>query len=248
MKNSIGVAALREWKIIRLEEVDSTNVYARSLGPWQVVVARTQTGGRGRHGRTWHSPEGGLWSSAVFPTPLGRDISELTAFSLCMALAIVEWLDSRGVQARVRWPNDILVDDRKLAGLLVELLLPDRMIVGIGMNVSNNLALLPPNLETPATRLADQITELPDTNILLPELLQSMTGAWHRFAEAGFAEARETLNARWQTGQLVELDMETGVCAGHFVGVDEQGWPVLRFDDGGWRVVRGPDVRRLREI
>jgi BirA family biotin operon repressor/biotin-[acetyl-CoA-carboxylase] ligase len=248
MKHSTGIAAQPNWMITRLEEVDSTNDYARLLKPWEAVAARAQTAGRGRHGRTWHSAHGGLWFSAVFPAPKGRDTSELTAFSLCMALAIVEWLASRGVEARVRWPNDILIGDRKLAGLLVELLLPDRIIVGVGMNVGNDLALLPPDIETPATRLADHNITLPDTTIMLVEMLETMTRAWHQFARTGFTQAREALNERWHAGRFVELEMEGGVCAGRFVGVNEQGWPVLRLEDGGWCVVRGPDVRRLREI
>ncbi len=236
------------WNIIRLDEVGSTNVYARSLGPWQAVVARWQTRGRGRHGRAWHSAEGGLWFSAVFPVPEQRDASELTAFSLCMALAIVEWLATLRVESRVRWPNDILIGDRKLAGVLVELCLPNRMIVGIGINVRNDLSLLPADLETPATRLADHSIDVPETHTILTEILKSMARQWDCFANTGFTEAREALNERWQDGRLVELETEQGLLVGRFVGVNEIGWPVLRFDDGGWRVVRGPDVRRLREI
>lgn len=123
------------WRIEWLDEVGSTNDLALSrlaAGTGRVgdvLAARRQTAGRGRGSRSWHSPEGGLFMSAVLPLP------GLTGWAaLGAGMAVARAARELGAPARVKWPNDVLIEGRKLAGVLVETR-GGPAIVGIGLNV-----------------------------------------------------------------------------------------------------------------
>ncbi|TMI13728.1 biotin--[acetyl-CoA-carboxylase] ligase [Candidatus Bathyarchaeota archaeon] len=138
-------------KIIRYKRISSTNNKAKTLAEkraaeWTVVVAEVQTHGRGRSGRSWKSPKGGLWFSVVIRprTPINR--IQLLQFWVANALrkGIEEVYD---VQSELKWPNDIVVDWKKLAGLLIETKISGPAllyaIVGIGLNVNLTAEQLP---------------------------------------------------------------------------------------------------------
>ncbi len=145
--------------IERHDLVESTQTLAHGLADGgavhgTAVAARVQTGGRGTRGRTWVSGAGGLWLSVILRPP---DSSAAPLASLRIGLALARLLEA-GIPApiRVKWPNDLMVADRKLAGILCESRwIGDRlawMVVGIGLNVRNEL---PGQLESTAIRLAD---------------------------------------------------------------------------------------------
>ena len=124
------------------ERVDSTNDWLRRVDnprPGLVVMAETQTKGRGRRGSTWHSPPGGLWTSfllKVSEPPRNRLIS------LEVITALREAVEEFGIQARVVWPNDLYARGKKLGGVLVETC-GDLAIVGVGLNVNNDFSEMP---------------------------------------------------------------------------------------------------------
>ena len=104
---------------------------ARSCPPGTVVMAETQTAGRGRYGRTWQSPKGNLYMSLVLP-----DMGKNTPYiAFLTAVAVADSLPDFNVS--LKWPNDVLLDGKKLAGILVERV-GDKIIVGIGVNVISN--------------------------------------------------------------------------------------------------------------
>ncbi|WP_297551841.1 biotin--[acetyl-CoA-carboxylase] ligase [Thermococcus sp.] len=130
-----------EWNIITLDEVDSTNEYARRIAPTApegtVVVAKRQTAGRGRNGRRWASPEGGLWMTAILkPKSSPEHVPKLVFVG---ALAVVDALAKYGIPAEVKWPNDVLVDGKKIAGVLSECKFNHFALLGIGLNVNNEV-------------------------------------------------------------------------------------------------------------
>ena len=143
----------RGWTLHDCESLASTNDYARQLPSWHAIRAQRQTGGRGRHGRRWESSPGGLWMSAVLPLdPPGKGWA---AFPLAAGLAVVSTLCALGLRdARLRWPNDVLVGPRKICGILMEKFSADRVVVGLGLNISNNPGEDEPSLGAIATSLA----------------------------------------------------------------------------------------------
>jgi BirA family biotin operon repressor/biotin-[acetyl-CoA-carboxylase] ligase len=114
---------------------------ARGAAGGATVIAEEQTAGRGRDGRTWHSPEGGVWLGMLLRPPLAR--VELGAVSIRAGLALADAVDGLlgAPAARLKWPNDVLLDDRKLAGIVCEgRWQGDRLqwlAVGVGVNVCN---------------------------------------------------------------------------------------------------------------
>ncbi len=146
----------RDWTLHTLATTPSTNLAARTLAPWHAVRSDIQTGGYGRTGRSWVSDTGGLWLSAVLPCPGPRE--PWSILPLAAGWAVIKALNGLHVSGlRLRWPNDILSDQRKLAGLLVERHSADTAIVGIGINIFNSAETADPVLHGMTTRLADLI-------------------------------------------------------------------------------------------
>ena len=150
---------------------DSTNVQARQLaeqhpGERLLVTASEQTAGRGRRGRTWHSPPGGAWLTLVWP--LRRAAASYAAAPLAAAVAlrraVCDAAPEAAARLRIKWPNDLLLDDRKIAGILCERCAAtstsngdggqrNLLIVGVGVNADFDAQLLPTQLRHPATTL-----------------------------------------------------------------------------------------------
>ncbi len=131
-------------KTIRLAQTASTNSYASAhapeLEPWTIVVTDCQTGGRGQRGNSWEAEPGKNLTFSVVIKPEGFRARDQFALSEAVALATVETLGEAGIEAKVKWPNDIYVGDRKIAGLLLEHAVTGMFIThtvaGIGLNVN----------------------------------------------------------------------------------------------------------------
>lgn len=125
------------WKVIWLDEVESTQDVARKMEAGTCVIAGKQTKGRGRLSRIWESPYGNIYMSIVLKPKV--EMREVPKISLISAVAILRTLESLGIEGKVKWPNDIWVEGRKIAGILCEAEGEtdriDRLIVGIGLNV-----------------------------------------------------------------------------------------------------------------
>lgn len=139
--------------LLLLEEVDSTNEFAKSQVNVHntLVIAAAQTAGKGRDGRRFESQRGGLYMSLVRLD--GFAVAECARYYLAAPLAVCTALADRGVNARIKWPNDVWVDNKKIAGILVETSLKNgtvqKAVVGIGVNVNNNID----NVPCPATSM-----------------------------------------------------------------------------------------------
>jgi len=134
------------------ETLDSTMLQAKELAEKNfpegtVVIAEEQTHGKGRNGRVWISPKGGLWLSIVLRPKI--DISYMFIFSYIVSLSVAETLQRIGVNPKIKWPNDILIENKKVAGILIDSKSTDTeieyIITGIGINVNNEIPELPEN-------------------------------------------------------------------------------------------------------
>lgn len=140
-----------------LYEIDSTNEFLKrnykSFHDGAIVVAIKQTAGKGRMGRSWYSPEGGLWYSVLFKPKIHIN---LHVYTKIFSIAIVEVLRKLKIKAYIKWPNDIYYNGKKLCGILSEAVsVNDRVvaiIVGIGLNVNNDI---PEELKNVAVSIKD---------------------------------------------------------------------------------------------
>ncbi len=222
--------------IYRYASVDSTMSVASALPMGSAVVADEQTAGQGRHGHSWHSePGNGLYVSVVLPpTPV---------LTLALGLATAEAIAQvTGVACDLRWPNDLMVGPRKVAGILVQLV-DQRAIAGIGINVNHRQ--FPPDLAEEATslRVAAGGTEFP-----LPDLL---TGLLHSI-EGCVQEDKETIlrlftqASSYASGRRVTVTLPEGVIEGTTAGLDADGFLIVRKDDGTDTLILAGGVRAAR--
>jgi BirA family biotin operon repressor/biotin-[acetyl-CoA-carboxylase] ligase len=237
------------WTLHVVEQVGSTNTAARTLSAWHALRANTQTEGRGRTGRPWTSDQGGLWISAVLPCAGER--SRWAILPLAAGWAIIAALRELGARdLRLRWPNDIMVGGRKLAGLLVERYHADSAVIGIGVNVFNAPESASPDLSGITTRLADLVPggyTLDDITVLV---LRCIRDAHALIRDDRFAEIAQDLNRHWASPRRVAVTL-TGCdqpLAGTFSGIDASGRLHLTTVDFGSCYYDAAQISLLREL
>lgn len=239
--------AVAGWGLREFAEVTSTNTVAAALPAWSAVRARIQTAGRGRTGRAWVSDDGGLWLSAVVPTPAGPDWALLPLAAGRAVLTTVRELGIAG--ARLRWPNDIMVGRDKLAGILVDRYSPATAVIGVGLNVANRPGAVDAALADGVTRLADLLPDPPAAAELLPVLLTAVRREHRRLAAGRSAGLIRDLNHDWrQRRPTVALTVGNELVRGRFAGVDTRGRLRLLDASGRERVFPAHQVDLLREI
>ena len=192
-----------------------------------LVWAARQDQGRGRLGRTWESPEGGVYLSLIVrPT---RPIAEIPQLSLAAGLAATEGINElTGLFPSIRWPNDILLNCLKVAGILVEAK-AGAVIVGIGINVLTRADDLPEG----ATSLSAAGAADCDPNRLTGELCHRFRAWYDVWTAQGFAPIREALRP-WMGhfGQPVHISAGTDRFEGTASDLDESGRLLVRLDSG----------------
>ncbi len=204
--------------------VGSTNdVAARGAGSIAneglVVFAEEQTAGRGRRGRAWTAPTGTslLMSVLLFPPEPTADPAWLTALA---ALAVVEVVAARsGRDVRIKWPNDVRVDGRKIAGILVER--GPGAVIGIGLNVNLRPDEFPDELQDSATSLLILTGGHADRSELARDLIERLDDLY----DAGRTHGPQALNPRWRErsehwGQTVEVSTPSGTVRGRLDDID----------------------------
>lgn len=250
----VGLATRRIGReIVYLESTDSTNRYAEELAGQGaaegcVVIAERQSAGRGRLGRRWESPPGvNLYLSALLrPTILPWDAPQLTFLSaVAVARAVAE---ASGLEPEVKWPNDVLLGGRKVAGLLNEMRAETEgihhVVLGIGVNLNMTADQFPAALRYPATSLRLEIGRPVRRADFARSLLRHLDTLYEQYLEEGFAPLR----AAWEgfcrlVGRRVEVDCQERLLRGIVEGIDVDGALLLRLENGGRERVLAGDVR-----
>lgn len=240
------------WLLKRVPRARSTNDLAKDLAPWQAISAETQEAGRGRYGRKFVCSEGGVWLSAVVPIP--GEPARWTGLALAVGWGILGWLRSIPVEgARLRWPNDLMVNQKKLGGILLEQSSPARCVVGVGINIFNDPAADDPELEGVTTCLKDCVGNadaLPQkAEECIPSLLEGIANGWKKMHDAGLEGMTDLLNESWGGKKQVEIRPVDGapVC-GEMVGIDTGGAIVIALPDGGGRSFPAHWIERMVEL
>lgn len=234
------------WHLWEYDEVTSTNLIAATLEPWHAVRADTQTAGRGRFQRQWVSDPGGLWLSAVVPVETNSTAWRL--LPLVAGLAVCEVLRDLGVpNLRLRWPNDVLSDNRKISGLLIDQFRAGRAVVGIGVNVANHPEVRDGKLNGAVTRLADFVATPPSLSDLAEQILIALKATWKTALDGDAAQLLPRINALWNLPRRVEVDLDGPILRGDFRGVDAAGRLLLCDDSNRFHQLEPQEVRLLRD-
>ncbi len=201
-----------------------------------VLVAELQTAGRGRLGRAWHS---GLASALTFSLlwRCERPVAGLAGLSLAVGVAIVRTLRRHGIEAQLKWPNDLLWRERKLGGILIEIrgdaLGPCAVVIGVGLNVRLS-ADERRRIDQPVADLAESGGASVTRSDLLVDMLLELSVTLGEFATQGFAAMRDAW-MRYHAHQGVEVTMlqpDGAHVAGVACGVDESGRLLLDTEAG----------------
>jgi len=235
-------------------ELDSTNQHllaaAPSVGSLDVCIAEFQTQGRGRRGRRWSAPLGsGIclsvgWQFAGMP-------AEPAALTLAVGVAVRRVLARvAGLTISLKWPNDLVFDDRKLGGILLELKAEAHggahVVVGVGLNVALPAALLPALSDWPrgAVDLKTALgKELPPRAVLAAALVNELAALLADYPTRGFSAYRtEWRSADFLRGRAVHLDEPAGRLLGTAVGIDADGALLVETEDGKRQRVVAGDV------
>lgn len=212
-----------------------------------LLVAEHQTAGRGRAGRSWlSSPEGSLTFSLAWRFDGGPQA--LVGLPLAVGVALAETLGALGQQVALKWPNDVLKDGDKLAGILVETRSAPGgtwTVIGIGLNL-----LMPDEMEARLGRSAAGMPWLArmERDALLAALLDGLAAGLQEFAERGFAAfaARWNLRHAWQGETVVLLDDGAVLHEGRAAGVDDCGRLLLDTEAGRITVMAGDVSLRVK--
>jgi BirA family biotin operon repressor/biotin-[acetyl-CoA-carboxylase] ligase len=229
----------------RFAVIDSTNDEARRQAaagaPEGVVIwADRQESGRGRQGRVWQSPPGNLYCSILLRPD--RPAPEVALLSFAAALAVCETLAPllpHGAAPRCKWPNDVLIDGRKIAGILLESEAAGATVAWLVVGIGVNLAAHPDATETPATSLrALGVAAAPEP--VLSALCRHFL-AWYEIWRAeGFAPLRQAWLARAHgRGSEIRVRHAAAELRGRFVDLDVSGALVLENEGGRHNIAAG---------
>jgi BirA family biotin operon repressor/biotin-[acetyl-CoA-carboxylase] ligase len=235
------------YRLVELEEVDSTNEEARRRaaqdepGPLWITAVR-QVQGKGRRGRVWTAPEGNL--SATLLLRPNRPAAECAQLSFVAALAAADMLALHLPGVALKWPNDVLVRGRKIAGILLESeAAPDGTVAWLAAGIGVNLKAFPQDTELPATAVAAEGVTAPSPQDALLDLADGFAKWYEAWRETGFTPVREAWLARAHgLGSRIRVRLARDETAGVFRDIDETGALVLALPGGVTRTIAAGEV------
>lgn len=239
------------------KELDSTNVYARRLAQegapeGEVVIAEEQTRGRGRLGRSWISPPYvNLYFSMILRPRLSPvDAPQLTLMAAVALTDAIAAFTSKPVV--IKWPNDILVNGKKLAGVLTESSSSSEriefVILGIGVNVNFTLESMPDAIRERATSLLISSESVTSREDFLRRLIHDLDRCYGILEERGFGAIAADWEARFGLrGRRVRVEMVDQTFTGRAKGIDRDGALLVEKDSGGLERIIAGDVNPMEE-
>lgn len=221
------------------DELDSTSLKAKEIAAESangtVIIAEKQSEGRGRMGNVWHSPPGGIYLSVILKPDIPPDL--VHRLTLVAGVAAVQVIRELGLAAEIKWPNDVLVNEKKVCGILTEIDAEmdatNYVVIGIGINANTELDLLPPIMRLRVTSLECELEERVDRVAITRNLLERFERYYTTFLKGDFS----TVLRHWREhsatiGRRVRIVTRFRTIAGEAVGIDHDGALIVELDDG----------------
>jgi len=243
-------------KFFVYDALPSTNATAKELAQkgepeGTVIISRTQTQGRGRFDRTWQSPDGGLYVSVILrPTvPLQR----ITLLPLIASLSVATAIDSYGLKTSIKWPNDVRVHQRKIAGILLESegtsTNLEYGILGIGINVNISQDDFPSDMRCFATSLSNECKKSIDMYSFQKSLFYSINKYYTEFLQDKDVQLMNKWKQKTDTlGKTVEIHTSKEIIIGKACDVDSSGFLIVQTKPNQFRKIMSGDCKYLKEL
>jgi len=236
------------------KETESTNILARdmagSVDEGTVVIAESQTGGRGRMGRKWISPEGGIWLSVI----LKPKMQPLHAprITLLAGVAAAKTIRGYGLSAKIKWPNDVLINGKKVCGILTEIGAEmdsiQYVVVGVGIDANVDTETFPEEFRDSSTSLKNELGFDINRVEFVQRLLSELETLYMKFQKEGFSSIlEEWRNMSATIGEWVKITTQSRIMYGEVIGVDSEGALVLETSEGKLEKIVAGQCEHLRK-
>jgi BirA family biotin operon repressor/biotin-[acetyl-CoA-carboxylase] ligase len=234
------------FRLIAYETIGSTNDEAKRLAregaaERLVICAARQTAGRGRRGRSWVSPPGNLYASVLLRPQCRAAIAAQLGFVAALGVAGAIGELASNVAPCCKWPNDLLIGGKKIAGILLETEMtagdrPDFVVLGIGVNLASS----PPDTPYPATSLAEEGAPGIAPLVMVAAFVRHFATWFAVWREGGFAPVRDAWLARAAgLGEPIQVRLERDTLDGRFLDLDDDGALLLDQPGGSRRITAG---------
>lgn len=223
-------------------EVSSTNTVAKFLSETNaengsVVISEKQSGARGRSGKSWESPLGGVWLSIILTPDV--DHSKIPLITLATGVAVAKTLEKIGIEnSEIKWPNDIMINGKKVCGILTEAVTNfntiETVIIGVGIDANLTIEDFPEELQEGTTTLENELERKVDVNLLIKIFLEEFEKISELFNHEGYEEILKEWRKRSYTiGKIVEVRKPFNKYYDAYVlGISREGALVVEKIDG----------------
>ena len=224
------------------DEVKSTNTVAKFLAMngaenGTVVISEKQTDAKGRSGKAWASPIGGIWLSLIVKPNV--DYSKLPMITIGTGVAVAKAIERTGItSAEIKWPNDIIIHDKKVCGILTEAVTTfntiDSVIIGVGIDANIDIEDFPEELQDGTTTLADELGRKEDENVLIRLFLEEFEKIAETFNEGNYESILKDWRKRsYSVGKIVEVrEPFNKNFDAYVVGIGREGALIVEKIDG----------------
>lgn len=231
-------------KIFYFPELESTNIIAKEkylrkeegVNEGTVIIAERQSAGKGRLGRRWFSPVGGIWLSIILYPQLSP--SYIPRMTLMTAIAIVKAIERCAqIKAQIKWPNDILINEKKVCGILTEMSAELDMInwvvVGIGINANINQGEFPKDIKDSSTSLKEVLGEKISRVRLVQIFLEEFEKYYERLKRKEFSSVLKEWKSYSHTlRKKIKIDIGEKIITGEAIDINEEGALIFKKEDG----------------
>lgn len=226
------------------DEIDSTNEYAKKIigeaKEGTVVFAETQTEGRGRLGRKWFSPEGGIYMSVILFTDKPLLIPVLAGVVIC------ETFNNYDILLGIKWPNDLLLNDKKVAGVLIEVI-DSTVILGLGINL--NIGEFPDDLKNSATSIFLATKKRFDKMMVYNDICRELESGYDLLKKNKVDEIlQKWRNFTVMFGKTVSIETPDKVIIGRVIDIGRNGALILSLPDGKIEKVIAGECRIVKQV
>ena len=224
------------------DEVKSTNTVAKFLAMngaenGTVIISERQTDAKGRSGKAWASPVGGIWLSLIVKPNV--DYSKLPMITIGTGVAVAKAIERTGItSAEIKWPNDIIIHDKKVCGILTEAVTTfntiDSVIIGVGIDANIDITDFPEELQDGTTTLADELGRKEDENVLIRLFLEEFEKIAETFNEGDYESILKDWRKRsYSVGKIVEVrEPFNKNFDAYVVGIGREGALIVEKIDG----------------